>query len=248
MRYREKMSIMVMRDNGPRRNFHLRRSTFFLVLIFFGCLPFLCLLLLTQCWLLWQENIKLRDSMERFEADYQSVISRAERLENLEEVLREENVPGRQIITRQLARTNSDDQRLETGDGESSSQPDETTAEGPGHEEFPALDTGRVQVSNVQARAMRGNNLRIGLDLKNPDNEPMLTGEVEANLITAGGERLALDFMPSEVGAFRISRFKRTVMNAQIPRNVSLTNAQIILEVKDQAKKPIYRNIFSVQH
>lgn len=234
-----------MRDNGPRRSFHLRRSNFFLLLVFFGCLPFLCLLLTTQCWLLWQENIKLRDSMERFESEYQAVESRAERLENLEELLREENAKGREIITRQLA---SNSEAPEPEEKSAPSPPaEETGNEGPGHEEFPALDTGRVKVGNVQARSIRDNTLRIGLDLRNPDNEPLLSGTVEAALITANGERRSLVFTPREVGAFRISRFKRTVMNAQLPRNTNLTNAQIILEVKDQDNRPIYRNIFAVQ-
>lgn len=246
MRYREKLGIIVMRDNGPRRSFHLRRSNFFLLLVFFGCLPFLCMLLLIQCWLLWQENIKLRESMERYESEYQAVESRAERLENLEELLREENVPGRQIITRQLAgpirETKAGAEPVSNG------ETPESTGEAAPADEFPAIDTGRVKVGNVQARVMRGNTLRIGLDLRNPDNEPLLSGQVEASLITADGERRALEFTPREVGSFRISRFKRTVMNSRIPVSTDLVNSQIILEVKDQHDKPIYRNIFAVQH
>lgn len=245
MRYREKLSIIVMRDNGPRRSFHFRRSNFFLMLVFFGCLPFLCLLLVTQCWLLWQENVKLRDSMERSETEFQAISSRAERLENLEDLLREENAPGLRILTRQLAGNAVNVTQIEKGLEQSASLPE--ADEGPGHEEFPTLDTGRVVVNNVQVRTRRGNNLRIGLDLRNPENESLLSGTIEAALITANGERRALEFKPRDVCLFRISRFKRTVMNASVPRSVSLINAQVILEVKDQENKPIYRNIFAVQ-
>lgn len=186
--------------------------------------------------------------MERYETEYQAVESRAERLENLEELLREENTQGRQILVQQLASAANEAKSNEDKQGDSPDPSDEQITEGPGHEEFPALDTGRVKVGNVQARAIRNRSLRIGLDLRNPDNEPLLSGEVEATLITANGERRSLDFTPREVGTFRISRFKRTVMNALLPKNTNLTNSQIMLEVKDQDKKPIYRNIFAVQH
>lgn len=239
MRYREKLNIVFMRDNGPRRSIQIRRSNFFLLLIAFGCLPFLCALLTTQCWLLWQENVRLRDGLERAETDLQVVAAKAERLENLEELLKEENAAGRAIVVAQLA-----------GDSVAALEPAQTQAApdeaGPGHEEFPVLDTGRVKVGNVQVRSLRGSNLRIGLDLRNPDNEPLLSGEVEATLLTADGKRLPLTFSSSESAAFRISRFKRAVVNARAPDGDSLVNAQLILEVKDQDKKTIYRNVFSV--
>lgn len=246
MRYREKLTIMIMRDNGPRRSFTLRRSNFFLLLVFFGCLPFLCLLLATQTWLLWQENIKLRESMKNSETDFKELTARAERLERLEELLNEENVQPRQILARQLARAIRPEPVPDEPEEGDAAKGGENT-EGPGHEEFPAIDTGRVKVSNVMARAIRNNRLRIGLDLHNPDNEPLLSGEVKAALITARGECVQLDFTPREAGSFRISLFKRTVLNAPLPRHIDLTNAQIILEVMDQDKKPIYSNVFAVQ-
>lgn len=245
MRYREKLTIVIMRDNGPRRSFTLRRSNFFLLLVFFACLPFLCLLLTTQTWLLWQENIKLRESMERSETDFQELASRAERLEQLEELLNEANVQPRQIIARQLASSSLPDPGPEEPAQADADKGE--NGEGPGHEEFPAVDTGRVKVSNVVARSLRGNRLRIALDLRNPDNEPLLGGEVKAILITANGERTKLDFVPKETAYFRISRFKRTVITAPLPRNANLTNAQILLEVLDQDDKQIYSNVFAVQ-
>ena len=246
MLYRERLNIVIMRDNGPRHSYHLKRSNFVLLLLFFLCLPFLAILLSSQCYMLWQENVKLRESLERAEADYQAMESKAERLENLEELLKEENVPGREVVIRQLGSVSKPEKPSEEKESPEEAQPEQFT-EGPGHEEFPALDTGRVIVSNVQARAMRGNSLRVGLDLRNPDNEPLLSGDVDAILLTANAERINLKFAPDEVGSFRISRFKRTLITAQVPRNVSLVNAQIILEVKDQDAKPIYRNIFAVQ-
>ena len=242
MRYHERLNIILMRDNGPRRSFRVRRSRLYLLAIFFGCLPFLCALLAAQCWRLWDANLKLRENVEKFEADYQSAVARAERLENLEILLDGKAVPGRGILLRQLAAGES---KAEPEKPEAQEAPE--LAEGPGHEEFPAVDTGRVKISNVQVRAMRGNILRIGLDLRNPEADELLSGEVDATLVTAAGERLDLAFTPQDVGNFRISRFKRTVMSAQVPRNVSLADSQIILEVKDQQGQELYRNIFAVQ-
>lgn len=47
-----------------------------------------------QTWRLWQENKALRENVLRFESDYQTAQATAERLENLEELLREEGVQG----------------------------------------------------------------------------------------------------------------------------------------------------------
>ncbi len=246
MRYREKLNIVIMRDNGPRSSFRMKRSNFLLLAVFLGCMPFVAAFFCAQCWMLWQENYRLRSNMERFEADYQMAEARAERLENLEDLLKQENVQGKELLTRQLAESDKKSARAPEKETEEQAELPEMQ-EGPGHEEFPALDTGRVLVSNVQARARPDNALRIGLDLRNPDNEPLLSGRVEAVLLSADGERRLLEFDPVDVGNFRIARFKRTVMNAIAPKDMSLVNAQIILEVKDQSGKPLYSNIFAIQ-
>lgn len=243
-----------MRDNGPRHSVRLRRSRFYLLIIFFSCLPFLCLLLAIQCWLLWDLNVKLRANVERFETDYQAAEARAEKLENFEALLNEENVPAREIILRRLAADTPaphvEDAHAEDAAEATAAESVEThlMTEGPGHEEFPAIDTGRVKVYNVQIRAMRGNVLRIGLDLRNPDSEQLLSGEVGATLVTANGEKKILRFVPENVGNFRINRFKRTVMSAHVPRGISLVDGQIIIEVRNQEGKELYRNIFAIQH
>ncbi len=240
MRYHERLNIIFMRDNGPRRSFRVRRSRLYLLIFFFSCLPFLCALLAVQCWFLWDMNIKLRENVEKFETDYRKAVARAERLENLSALLEEDAVPGRDIMVRQLAT------RQEEPEPEKIAESPEVQ-EGPGHEEFPVVDTGLIKVSNVQVRAMRGNILRIGLDLRNLNADQLITGEVGATLITAAGEKRALVFNPQDVGNFRISRFKRTVMSAHVPSNVNLADSQIILEVKNQAGEDLYRNIYAVQ-
>lgn len=230
-----------MRDNGPRRSFHIRRSNFFLLMILFLCLPFLCLLLAIQCWLLWHENVDLRLSMERAEADYQAVESRAARLENLEELLKEENTRGREVIIRQLAESDPQSERAAEENGD-----EETGSDSASAESLQGLDSGRVKISNVQMRILRGNALRISLDLRNLENDSLLSGEVEASLLLSNGSEHELVFNPREAGAFRIARFKRTVLTAQAPKDVILADARLVLQVKEQGGKLLFRHLYPV--
>lgn len=245
MHYREKLNIIFMRDNGPRHSFKLRRSTFLLLASLFACLPFLCVLLLAECWHLLQENHTARASIDRLEVELQSLETRAERLENLEALLEEDRISGRETVIRQLASAAGDSAPKPAPMLDDEDAPE--IAEGPGHEEFPALDSGRVKVSNVQVRALNNKSLRIGLDLHNPDQEPILSGKVETILVTSDGDRKPLTFLQEDTGTFRISRFKRTVMQAPVPGGANIENSQLIIEVKDNNDKPLYRNIYSVQ-
>lgn len=245
MRYHERLNIVFMRDNGPRRSLRIRRSHFILLLAFLVSLPFVCAALAWACWHLWQANTELRLNVEKFEADYLQAEARAERLEKLELLLEEENVPGRELLLRQLAAKNAPLEQSQVLEIPSTV---ESAVEGPGHEEFPALDLGKVRVDNVIARALRGNRVRISLDLQNQNPEQVLSGVVKAILITAAGEEKNLSFMPEDVGNFRINRFKRTVMTASAPAGTSLVDAQIVLEVLNPAGEQIFRNIYQIRH
>lgn len=242
MRYHERLNIVFMRDNGPRRSLRVRRSHFYLLLAFFAILPFICAALCLLCWKLWQTNISLQSNVEKFEAEYQQAAARAERLEQLEALLDEESVPGRDLIVRGLA-----PQKPESVKDKASDVHEEREAEGPGHEEFPVVDSGHVKVSNVVARIMRGNRIRISLDLHNPETDKLLIGDVRAVLVTAQGEEKKLVFMPEDVGTFRINRFKRTVITAHAPAGTNLADSEIVLEVKNEAGETWYRNIFQVR-
>lgn len=240
MRYRERLNIILMRDNGPRRSFRMRGSRFYLLAFFFLSMPCLALLLGLQCWRLWHDNDILRDNLAKFELDYQLAEQKAARLEQLEDLLDEENVSAREILVRQLARNGQPAPDLEA-------ETAEMADEGPGHEEFPVIDNGRVKIENVQVRAIRGHTLRVGLDLRNPENESLLSGVVGATLVTADGEKKPLTFYPSGAGNFRINRYKRAVMTAQAPFNANLVNASIILEVRERDGDILYQNIYAVQ-
>lgn len=243
MRYHESLNIVFMRDNGPRRGFRARMSHVWLFLLLLATLPCLCVLLAIQCWHLWRENEQISASLARFEAESRAAQARAEKLENLEGLLDEENTPGREIILRRLAMKET---RTVPQPQAQKEQP-QKTEEGPGHGEFPEFSSGRVNVGNVQIRARRGGSLRISLDLRNPEGGSLLSGDVRAILVEAGGERKNLAFSPPDAGNFRINRFKRAVMQAAAPPDASLEDAQVILEVLDQAGGLLYRNIFAVQ-
>lgn len=245
--YSEKLNIIFMRDNGPRSSIRMRRSHYYVIIAFFACLPFLCVLLAAQCWMLWKENAQLRDNIDKFEVEFQKAEAIAEKLENLRELLDEDNTPGREIVVRQIAGAEKKTEGHSPNMDAAAMEGEAAQDEGPGHEDFPALDTGRVKVGNVQARALRGNSLRIALDLRNPDNENMLSGEVEATLVTVGGERIPLRFDRRDMGNFRINHFKRAVMISKLPPDTPLDNSEVIVEVRDQAQKTVYRNIFAVQ-
>ena len=249
MKYKESLSIIFMRDNGPRRSFRVRRGRFYAALFFFACLPVLSAGLGWQCWELWQENATLRANMLRFESDYQEAQATAERLEHLEELLREEDVQGRTLVLRRLGGEDvATPAETATPDKEDNGKTEAPRGmEGPGHEEFPAIDLDYVKVGNVQVRALRGGKLRIALDLRNTDSQRLAAGTVSGTLLTADGTKHPLSFDPENVGDFRISRFKRTVIVVRLPGRLNLVNAQVIVEVRNQDDSVVFRNIFPVE-
>ncbi|GAB1255136.1 hypothetical protein [Desulfovibrio falkowii] len=248
MKYKESLSIIFMRDNGPRRSFRVCRGRFYAALVFFACLPVLSSVLGWHCWQLWQENAALRANVLRFESDYQGAQATAERLEHLEELLREEDVQGRDLVLRRLGGGEPAVEAPPADRDENGKSEALRGAEGPGHEDFPAIDLDYVKVGNVQVRALRGGKLRLALDLRNTDNQRLASGSVSGTLITADGAKHPLSFDPENVGDFRISRFKRTVIVVRLPGRLDLVNAQVILEVRNQDESVVYRNIFPVEH
>lgn len=243
MGYKTNLCIMFMPDAGPRRSYRVRQGSFRLLLLLCASLPVFCALLGWQCWRLWQQNLQLRENVLRFESDYQAAQATAERLENLEALLREENLSGRELVLRRL---NAVDEEEAPPAESASAAPAAPSADGPGHEAFPAVDTGYVAVSNVQVRALRGGRLRIALDLRNTDSQKIAVGTVSAVLLTADGKRRTLDANPDSAASFRINRFKRAVMMVDAGRS-HMTNAQVFLEVHSQDGAVVFRNIFPVE-
>lgn len=242
MRYREQLNIILMRDKGPRRSFRIRLSHFIVISIFFLCMPFVGVLLAWKCATLWENNRILAESVEHFEADTRIAEAKVEKLQLLEHLLEETNPPTRDMILRQLAGS-----PMPLANDNMDEIMPEGMEEGPGHEEFAVLDNGTIKVDNVQIRRIGGNGLRIGLDLRNPDSEKILSGRVGATLVTSAGEKISLPFSPLDAGMFRIKRFKRATMISRPGHDINLGDSQVIIEIMGVANIPLYRNIYSVQ-
>ncbi len=118
--------------------------------------------------------------------------------------------------------------------------------EGPGHEEFPVVDEGVVLVENVQSRLVEPRRIRTSLDLRNPGSTS-LAGTVFCILSLASGEMVPLTLSPAAVGNYRILRWKKAVLFADIASEYDLFNAQMIIEVKDTTGKLLYRNSFAIE-
>lgn len=243
-KYRTGLNIILMPDNGPRRSYRFSRRTFrLLCAFFFLVLPVCAIFLAIAAFHFWNEARLLDSAIWKFEEDCMTARATAERLEMLEDLLREESVPARELILRRLATSQQPPAPVQENADEKLSAV--MLPEGPGHEDFPVVESGDLKVSNVQA-LLRDNKLRISLDLANAQGQKMLTGEVRASLALADGRKLELDFSPADVGRFRINRFKRSVMNATLSRQLNLVNAQVIIEVYDQDDRLLFRNVFPV--
>ncbi len=118
--------------------------------------------------------------------------------------------------------------------------------DGPGHEEFPVIDEGIIMVENVQSRLVEPRRIRTALDLRNPGSTS-LAGTVFCILSLASGEMVPLTLSPAAVGNYRILRWKKAVLFADIASEHDLFNAQMIIEVKDTAGKLLYRNSYAIE-
>ena len=242
---------MLMRDSGMRHSFHIRAGFFYTLLCGIVCMPLLACGFGWFSWRTWQENNLLRENVLRFEDDFQKAQSIAERLENIEELLNENAVPGREVLLRRLAASAAaepaplPDMREKSSNNDDSQAPQASNSAP--QDVFPAINTDYIKMDNVQARALHENRLRIALDLHNTDNQKIAAGHVSAALLTADGARQELVFTPGNVGDFRISRFKRTVMLTRLSSHLNLINAQVVLEVRKEDGAVVYRNIFAVE-
>ncbi|GFH62285.1 MAG: hypothetical protein ZNDK_0056 [Candidatus Desulfovibrio kirbyi] len=243
---KEYLSIIIIRDAGPRHSFRVHRRCFYAVLSFFFVLPLLAGIVLFYSWKLWYENNQLRENMFRLESDLQTAQLTADRLENLQELLHKDrvsNLIGRGIVN---ALPNTGNELVRDSENAQSAA-DGSSGKPFGQEEFSPVSAEYLKVDNVRVWALRDGKLRLSLDLHNTDSQKVLSGTVRAALVTADGERQPLSFVPDDVGDFKISRFKRAVMVAVLPERVRMTNAQAIIEVRTVENALAFRNIFAVE-
>lgn len=241
----KKISIISMHDDGKTRRWRI--SLFFYRVLWVLCilLPLITVAAVWQAALLWQENTALTTNTARLELAMHEAKSIADRLSNLESLLAQEEL-ARGPVLQNLARQSAKEAPATpqpTGDEV------DTTESGPGHGDFPTVDTKVVSVENVTARLVRAGKIRINLDLRNPDPKRTVAGYVRCSFISDSGETLPMA-LAAEQADFKITRFKRAVFQPTVPPTITdTTNARIIIEVYlEDEKTLVYRNIYPLGH
>lgn len=102
MAYREQITVALIRDNGERRSWCLPRGLFRALVVFFVLLVPLCAVLLWQTCGLWQENAALTAALDKAEQSLGTAQATAQRLHDLEVLLEEERLAGREHVLRNL--------------------------------------------------------------------------------------------------------------------------------------------------
>lgn len=236
----EKINLLVMRDNGEVRSVRMRLSLLVTLCVASIIMPFVAV---AGIWLsvdLWRNTSSLQDENRRLTREGQEAKAKADRLGNLEKLL-QRNATTETVVVSNVNRSETP----KPAPVEEETAP--ATQDGPGHSEFPAINTGYITLENINARVQPGSKLRISLDLRNPDTRKTLSGEVACTLVSAAGESTPLQFRPQDAGDFRITRLKRAVLLSVLPPQTNFTNAQVVIEVKNDSGELVYRNVFPVE-
>ncbi len=253
----EKLNLLIMRDSGETKRFRIRRSYFRASIALFACFPLITIFTVWGNIALWRDNAILSQRIMDAELKSKEHIVKSERLSNLEALLKHEKDIEIRIeenavsSTLQETSVQSEAPTVESSLKNSSEKNNESQEEvsiddGPGHVDFPVIDEGVVVIENVQSRLVDLRRVRTSLDLRNPGNEA-LVGEVDCILSLASGETIPLVLSPVNVGNYKILRWKKAVLFANVPEGHDLFNSQMIVEVKDANEKLVYRNMFPIE-
>ncbi len=241
LKTQEKMNVILMRDSGESKRYRLRRSRFRLLVLFCIVSPMVAAAALTLCFYLWQENRALLLSQEQLQGENATYAATAKRLENLQALLERKKNEERSIMAR-LAQEKSTEDVVDFSDPQVQN---DLQAEGPGHAAFPEVSIGDLKVDNVSASLLAKDRLRVAFNLHNTGSKA-LSGEAFAFLSLADGKTLPLTPEPANAGTYKIVKFKSAVLFISLQQEYDLTNAQIVLEVQDDEKKVVFRNVFSL--
>lgn len=233
-----------MHDDGSNRRYRIGLKVYRCICTLMILLPLTSVLAAVLCVHLWQENSRLNANASRLEFAMREAQNTAEKLSNLRAILEQEDKALTGPVLQNLARQSA----KEVPPSPPKSEENDVAESGPGHAEFPVVNTGLVSIENVTARLVHARKMRINLDLRNPDSTKRnISGHVRGIFITNSGETFPLP-LPPEQADFKINRFKRAVFQPPVPPNISdTTNARIILEVYTDDDSLVYRNIFPVE-
>lgn len=241
----KKISIILMHDDGSNRRYRISLKIYRCICTLMFLLPLAVALSAFVCVQLWQENRGLNATASRHEFAMREAQNVAEKLTNLRAILEQEDKAVTGPVLQNLARQSA---KESIPSPPKSTEENDAAESGPGHADFPVVNTGLVSIENVTARLLRAGKMRINLDLRNPDsNKRNISGQVRGIFIANSGETFPLP-LPADQADFKINRFKRSVFQPPVPPNISdTTNARIILEVYTDDNSLIYRNIYPLE-
>ncbi|MEG2173371.1 MAG: hypothetical protein RRY29_08940 [Desulfovibrionaceae bacterium] len=241
----KKISIILMRDDGQTHRYRLSMTLYRVLWVLSIVIPLLAGGAVWLSYHLWEENVRLVTNSSRLELAMHEAQHTAEKLSNLQTLLDQEDSAVTGPVLQNLARQSS--QEAPQDKPKAPNDEADSADSGPGHADFPVVDTKVVNIENVNARLLSSGKIRISLDLRNPDSKHNIIGHVKCLFIADSGETFPLS-TTSEQADFKINRFKRAVFQPPVPSAVTdTTNARMILEVYTEGTTLIYRNIFPIE-
>ncbi len=236
---REKMNVILMYDSGESKRFRVRRSRYRLLISFCILSPCIAAMALAGCYFLWQEYVQLGQQYAVLEKQSKEDTLLLTRLQNVQALLERRKKVENVIAAHVMAEKNTE----LTVDLSAPEVQNDLQQEGPGHALFPELNTGVLMMENVSASLLDSNRLRVAFNLRNSGTEP-ISGEVFCILSLADGNTVTLQATPPDAATYKVSNFKSAVLFIPLVQEYDLTNAQVILEVKNHKNEPVYRNLY----
>lgn len=234
------VTLMLMHDNGKSHTIRLRNFFYKSICTLIILLPILLGLTITACYYLWNDNKILNANALHLQNETNKAIALSENLTIFKSLLAENHPINASIVqinqTEELALANKQNEE------------NATLAEqvGPGHVEFPAVDTEEVAVENISARILNDGKIRISLDLRNPDPAKIVTGYVDCSFVDSLGVNHPLGIALNLKG-FKINRFKRVVFLSNISPDILDENGNVLIEVFNREDKLMYRNVTPIE-
>lgn len=239
----ERVSIIFMRDSGTSRRFRVSRRGMGWGLLFLALMPPLLLVSLWHNYKTWDDVGDLTAENQALQERLTLVEAAASRVAGLQVLVQE----PRESVERHLS-VAANAPRRDAPEGASAASP--TTppmaVEGPGHEDFPATESGIVTLRNVMVRELNDQRVRISMDVCNLEGKGNISGRVVCQLLTENGAMVELGITPESAAVFRITRLKKAVFSCLVPRQHSIANGRMIISVSNDAGELLYRNIYAV--
>ncbi len=237
---KEKINIILMRDSGESKRVRMYRSRFRTLVTLCVLSPMVAAAAVAGAYWVWEQNTKLVASNKALVAENEAYRITTTRLQHLEALLKPHKGVERKLAVR-IAASEIKEKTIATEVSEAERAKDLQQA-GPGHAEFPVVDTGALKVENVACTLVGTDRIRAAFNLRNGGTES-IAGEIFCILSLADGKTVPLTPTPAEAGTYKITNFKSAVLFIDLEQGLELVNAEMILEAKDAKGTVIYRNV-----